>query len=324
MTLLQYDRVTKTQYKRSWICVQIWTLIISCSNTSREETSREPPPSRIDYTSFLGDGQANEQVTFWPASTRSPIQEAVVNLQEATLLMCYLDHVFYIQFRCFESFPSSGIRGWLFSHLRQTNWLFNSTIALAKVHQRSLPQTSSHDHLLDFDDADDVGQCYDSALEGLQLALKESHTWTGSIRQTNAVRALMCTSQLMYFEASCTPRVIRDTNNLLIRSLKAVRMTGTYIYGLRLLWCLSLSTNSQVQWLLTPWLPNPPGPWKPLLKIAQRLIFSSPCFYGLISWHAPLPGPIPFYGSIMKHCFMMVESAPQRSWDAIIGCCYSS
>jgi hypothetical protein len=165
-----------------------------------EETSREPP-SCIDYATFLGDVQADEQITFWPASTKSLTQEAVVNLQEATLLMCYLDHVFYIQFPCFESFPSSGIRGWLFSHLRQTNWLFNSTIALAKVYQRSLPQTS-HDDLLDFDDADDVGQCYDSALQGLQLALKESHTWTGSIRQTNAVRALMCTSQLMYFEVS--------------------------------------------------------------------------------------------------------------------------
>jgi len=60
-----------------------------------------------------------------------------VNDDEADLMMHYLDHVFYIQFRFYKPAVSRG-RGWLLSLLTCTKPLYHAALSLSAFHRQSL------------------------------------------------------------------------------------------------------------------------------------------------------------------------------------------
>ncbi|KAG0645738.1 Pestheic acid cluster transcriptional regulator 3 [Hyphodiscus hymeniophilus] len=60
-----------------------------------------------------------------------PLQPVWVDDHEASLMMHYLDHVFFIQFRFYSPSISAGGRGWLLSLLTQTKPLYHAALSLS-------------------------------------------------------------------------------------------------------------------------------------------------------------------------------------------------
>lgn len=69
--------------------------------------------------------------------SRSFLNTSWINEDEADLMMHYLDHVFYIQFR-FYTPPVSRGRGWLLSLLTCTKPLYHAALSLSAFHRQSL------------------------------------------------------------------------------------------------------------------------------------------------------------------------------------------
>ncbi|KAJ8064253.1 hypothetical protein OCU04_006600 [Sclerotinia nivalis] len=68
---------------------------------------------------------------------KSPLFPKWIEDQEASLMMHYLDHVFFIQFRFHTPSLSSG-RGWLLSLLTRTKPLYHAALSLSAFHRQSL------------------------------------------------------------------------------------------------------------------------------------------------------------------------------------------
>ncbi|ESZ90633.1 hypothetical protein SBOR_8983 [Sclerotinia borealis F-4128] len=68
---------------------------------------------------------------------QSPLFPKWIEDQEASLMMHYLDHVFFIQFRFHIPSLSSG-RGWLLSLLTRTKPLYHAALSLSAFHRQSL------------------------------------------------------------------------------------------------------------------------------------------------------------------------------------------
>ncbi|TGO55302.1 hypothetical protein BOTNAR_0248g00180 [Botryotinia narcissicola] len=101
-----------------------------------------------------------------PIEPKSPFFPKWIEDQEASLMMHYLDHVFFIQFRFHTPSLSSG-RGWLLSLLTKTKPLYHAALSLSAFHRQSLllEQESGQ---AEIDYLHELQHHYDLALKGLQ------------------------------------------------------------------------------------------------------------------------------------------------------------
>ncbi|PQE31250.1 hypothetical protein CJF32_00001845 [Rutstroemia sp. NJR-2017a WRK4] len=86
--------------------------------------------------------------------------------QEASLMMHYLDHVFFIQFRFHTPSLSSG-RGWLLSLLTRNKPLYHAALSLSAFHRQSLLLEQESDPA-DVDYLHELQHHHDLALKELQ------------------------------------------------------------------------------------------------------------------------------------------------------------
>ncbi len=108
---------------------------------------------------------------------------------EGTAFMHYLDHVFYIQFPFYNSFPPNAGRGWLFQLLVQNKSVYHAALALSQYHRRSILPS-----------IDNGNEYYVIALRQLQDAIGVSQKWFGTIGLTHSVGALACSLFLLFLE----------------------------------------------------------------------------------------------------------------------------
>ncbi|KAG9242035.1 fungal-specific transcription factor domain-containing protein [Calycina marina] len=164
-------------------------------NTTPPDSARYDP----DNARFANTTSPIEVKLQCPSMTKNKPKE--LGLNEANLMMHYLDNVFYTQFRFFKPSIKAGSRGWLLSLLNRTKPLYHAALCLSAFHQQSL---------LSREDADQAQTNYlhqlelhhNLALEELQLFI---HDHTESERcQGNGfggkVQILACMVQLISFE----------------------------------------------------------------------------------------------------------------------------
>jgi hypothetical protein len=133
-------------------------------------------------------------------SSPSSVSESILRRGvEDSLLMHYLDHVFYVQYPFYHSGSRQG-RGWLFSILRRAKSAYYTALALSEHHQYStLPQhgcISRSPHRLR-----ERGGHYDQALREMQLILA---TWTGNLDLSRNIDILASILLLLFWEV-CLP-----------------------------------------------------------------------------------------------------------------------
>ena len=120
--------------------------------------------------------------------------------QEANLIMHYLDHVFYIQFRFHTPSISAGGRGWFLSLLTRTKPLYHAALSLAAFHQQSLV-------LLEQGVGEETSYLSELELQH-NLTLQELQVFISAERLPNSthnlfdrnVQILACVVQLISFE----------------------------------------------------------------------------------------------------------------------------
>lgn len=143
---------------------------------------------------------------------RSPFSDAVRprcrEMKEATLLMHYLDHVFYVQFPFYDSSAASNGRGWLFNLLMQDMSVYHAALALSQYHRRSMTpkhgDIASQTGLSQYDN-----EYYIRAHRELQDSISVGQMWSGTSGLIRCVPALTCSLYLLFFEVryeikSCT------------------------------------------------------------------------------------------------------------------------
>jgi hypothetical protein len=134
-----------------------------------------------------------------PSSTTLSISFQNNSTEEATLLMHYLDHVFFIQFPFYDNSFSTPGRGWLFALLTGEESLHSATLALSQCLPRSshiqmeIP-TNEEPH------PKSNNKYYTSALCRLRLSLAEAPNWSASTRFSRSLQATTCILQLIFFE----------------------------------------------------------------------------------------------------------------------------
>lgn len=120
--------------------------------------------------------------------------------QEANLIMHYLDHVFFIQFRFYTPSLSSGGRGWLLSLLTRTKPLYHAAMSLSAFHRQSL-LTLEQGHK-ETDHLDELQLRHNLTLNELQLFIS-ANTANSAFDQN--VQILACVVQLISFEVGASP-----------------------------------------------------------------------------------------------------------------------
>lgn len=120
--------------------------------------------------------------------------------QEANLIMHYLDHVFFIQFRFYTPSISSGGRGWLLSLLTRTKPLYHAAMSLSAFHRQSLiVLEQGHEETAHLDE---LQLRHNSTLNELQLFISANSTNSAFDRN---VQILACIVQLISFEVGASP-----------------------------------------------------------------------------------------------------------------------
>ena len=119
---------------------------------------------------------------------------------EADLIMHYLDHVFYIQFRFYVPSVSTGGRGWVLSLITKTKPLYHAALSLAAFHQQSLmlQENGGSDNCLSLVELE---QQHNLTLQEMQryIQVRCKSSDTSSVSDVN-VQILACVVQLISFE----------------------------------------------------------------------------------------------------------------------------
>ncbi|CAD6439239.1 64585307-f8cb-4a19-bfa8-82eaea6783ff [Sclerotinia trifoliorum] len=119
--------------------------------------------------------------------------------QEASLMMHYLDHVFFIQFRFHTPSLSSG-RGWLLSLLIRTKPLYHAALSLSAFHRQSLllEQESGQ---AEIDYLHELRHHHDLTLKELRNFIQTNNKNVSEQRAFDGnVQILACMIQLISFE----------------------------------------------------------------------------------------------------------------------------
>ena len=125
--------------------------------------------------------------------------------QEANLIMHYLDHVFYIQFRFHTPSIAAGGRGWFLSLLTRTKPLYHAALSLSAFHQQSLMLLEQGGEETDY--LNELELQHNLTLKELQvfISAQSSSSSTDTAFYRN-VQILACVVQLISFEVSaCLP-----------------------------------------------------------------------------------------------------------------------
>ncbi|EMR81243.1 putative c6 transcription protein [Botrytis cinerea BcDW1] len=134
-----------------------------------------------------------------PNEPKSPLFPEWIEDQEASLMMHYLDHVFFIQFRFHTPSLSSG-RGWLLSLLTKTKPLYHAALTLSAFHRQSLILERESGQA-ETDYLHELQHHYDLALKGLQDFIHENNR---NVSEQGAfdgnIQILACMIQLISFE----------------------------------------------------------------------------------------------------------------------------
>ncbi|TGO40574.1 hypothetical protein BHYA_0035g00480 [Botrytis hyacinthi] len=134
-----------------------------------------------------------------PIEPKSPLFPKWIEDQEASLMMHYLDHVFFIQFRFHTPSLSSG-RGWLLSLLTKTKPLYHAALSLSAFHRQSLllEQESGQ---AEIDYLHELQHHYDLALKGLQDFIQTNNKNASEQGAFDGnIQILACMIQLISFE----------------------------------------------------------------------------------------------------------------------------
>lgn len=157
-----------------------------------------------DSCSYSDSASSSEGSTLLPQPSSARLLTSFQNrsAEEATLLMHYLDYVFFIQFPFYDdSFSSTG-RGWLFTLLAGEESTYSATLALSNCLPRSshiqMQMAANGESHLKVNN-----KYYTSALRRLQLSLAEAPNWSASVRFSRSLQATTCMLQLIFFEVRC-------------------------------------------------------------------------------------------------------------------------
>ena len=124
----------------------------------------------------------------------SPLQHQPkwVEDHESSLMMHYLDHVFFIQFRFYAPSIATGGRGWLLSLLTQTKPLYHAALSLSACLAQEGGEART-DYLQELE------RHHNLTLEELQLFI-QAHSEHASTAFGGNVQILACMVQLISFE----------------------------------------------------------------------------------------------------------------------------
>ena len=137
--------------------------------------------------------------TSWPWVTSNSVLSSGYGDEDTTLLMHYLDEVFYVQFPFYDRSRIDGGRGWLLRLLTRDTSVYHSTLALSEFHRDSIrPQEGCR--------SDEPGcsrekkDYFTLSLRELQQRIGESETWKGTAGLFRSIDALACALQLLFLE----------------------------------------------------------------------------------------------------------------------------
>jgi len=142
---------------------------------------------------------------------------------ETSLMMHYLDHVFFIQFRFYTPSISAGGRGWLLSLLTQTKPLYHAALSLSACLAQEGGEAQT-DYLQELE------RHHNLTLMELQLFIQAHSEHTSTAFESN-VQILACMVQLISFEVNVfqfRPNSIADASD---SSFMAVLLRGSYTYA---------------------------------------------------------------------------------------------
>ena len=158
---------------------------------------------------------------------------------EADLIMHYLDHVFYIQFRFYVPSVATGGRGWVLSLITKTKPLYHAALSLAAFHQQSLmlQENGGSDGYLGLEELE---QQHNLTLQEMQrfIQVHGESSDASSMSDVNT-QILACVVQLISFE-------VKNHNLFFILSL--TEQFRTVIQR----WCQQLECPSQGRMRFSP------------------------------------------------------------------------
>jgi hypothetical protein len=162
------------------------------NNTLWEELYGQPSQLMPDMSSI---NTAPVQ-PFAPAEARMLSNTPAI--EEADLLMHYLDHVFYLQFRFYGRSTSVVGRGWLLSLLTDTKSLYHAILGLSAFHKQSM-LLQSNDSIYRELVWPGLQNHVSLALEELQLAAK-TNMKSPNRSLKDAISHLACMIQSIFLE----------------------------------------------------------------------------------------------------------------------------
>lgn len=184
--------------------VQKWTFPHVDSEDVNNNTIFLPPSPNTVQNPSPSNGATPKSIHEAHANDNLPA--LVSDGNETNLMMHYLDHVFFIQFRFYTPSVSSGGRGWLLSLLRHTKPLYHAALSISAFHQQSLlsnieknPETE-HGYLRELD------RHHTLTLEELQLFIltHQEVDRSASGNSGRNVQILACMVELISFEVCIT------------------------------------------------------------------------------------------------------------------------
>ncbi|KAL3422756.1 hypothetical protein PVAG01_06912 [Phlyctema vagabunda] len=138
-----------------------------------------------------GYWNANETKSFWYPKW--------VEDHEASLMMHYLDNVFFLQFRFHTPSLSAGGRGWLLSLLTRTKPLYHAALSLSALHQQSLLCLGQDQAQMDT--FHELERHHNLTLQELQLFIRaQSENASEQGRFKGNIQILACMVELISFE----------------------------------------------------------------------------------------------------------------------------
>jgi C6 transcription factor Pro1 len=184
---------------------------ISKSPKDRVDVSRldRCSPTISGYTPSLAvsiSSPSHDTINQVDFSQALPGQPKWVEGHEASLIMHYLDHVFFVQFRFHTPSISAGGRGWLLSLLTQTKPLYHAALSLSAC----LAQEGGE---VETDYLKELERHHNLAIKELQLFIK-AHSERASLRPAfgGNIQILACMVQLISFEVWVFLSCIRVKN----------------------------------------------------------------------------------------------------------------
>jgi hypothetical protein len=183
------------------------------ANIARAKSSDTPssqPGEQLDAGSDASSNQNTPEVIWQQPRSQNEGKWNVNNLtkglpfseeHETNLMMHYLDHVFFIQFRFYSPSISSGGRGWLLSLLSQTKPLYHAALSLSAFHQQSLLSIDQDVIPTQRGYLQELERHHNLTLEELQLfIIAQNQPSSTSGRLSSSVQILACMVQLISFE----------------------------------------------------------------------------------------------------------------------------